>query len=51
MAVLLISSELEELERLCQRVAVLRDRAKVGELSGTNIQADAILNLIARHNE
>jgi len=32
MAVLFISAELEELTRLCDRVAVLRDRRKVGEL-------------------
>jgi simple sugar transport system ATP-binding protein len=51
MAVLYISSDLEELERVCQRVAVLRDRRKVGELSGGNIHVDRILNLIARHNE
>ncbi len=32
MAVLFISAELEELTRLCGRIAVLRDRRKVGEL-------------------
>ena len=48
-AVLYISSDLEELERVCQRVAVLRDRKKAGELSGANIQVDRILNLIAHH--
>jgi galactofuranose transport system ATP-binding protein len=51
MAVLYISSDLEELERVCQRVTVLRDRKKAGELSGANIQVDRILNLIARHND
>jgi len=51
MAVLFISSDLEELQRVCQRVAVLRDRKKAGELSGANIQVDRILNLIAQHNE
>ncbi len=50
-SVLYISSDLEELERVCQRVAVLRDRKKVGELSGGNVQVDRILNLIAQHNE
>jgi monosaccharide-transporting ATPase len=51
MAVLYISSDLEELERVCQRVTVLRDRKKAGELSGANIQVDRILNLIAQHND
>ena len=37
MAILFISSELEEIVRDCQRVVVLRDRAKVGELSGPEI--------------
>jgi galactofuranose transport system ATP-binding protein len=32
MAVLFISAELEELARLCDRIVVLRDRRKVGEL-------------------
>ena len=32
MAVLFISAELEELTRLCDRIAVLRDRCKAGEL-------------------
>lgn len=50
-SVLYISSDLEELERVCQRVAVLRDRKKAGELSGANVQVDRILNLIAQHNE
>jgi simple sugar transport system ATP-binding protein len=34
MSVLFISSELEEIVRLSQRVLVLRDRRKVGELTG-----------------
>ena len=51
MAVLFISSDLEELVRVCQRVTVLRDRKKVGELSGANIQVNGILNLIAQHDE
>jgi len=51
MSVLYISSDLEELERVCQRVAVLRDRKKVGELSGAGVQVDRILNLIAQHHD
>jgi galactofuranose transport system ATP-binding protein len=34
MAVLFISSEMEEVVRICDRIVVLRDRAKVGELPG-----------------
>ena len=49
MAVLFISSDMEELVRVCQRVAVLRDRKKVGELSGANIQVNRIMNVIAQH--
>jgi simple sugar transport system ATP-binding protein len=40
MAVLFISSEMEEVVRVSDRIVVLRDRAKVGELpAGTNDQA------------
>lgn len=34
MAVLFISSEMEEVVRVCDRIVVLRERAKVGELPG-----------------
>jgi galactofuranose transport system ATP-binding protein len=51
MAVLFISSELEEIVRTCERVTVLRDRQKVGELTGTDVKADNIMNLIAHHAE
>jgi monosaccharide-transporting ATPase len=51
MAVLFISSDLEELVRVCGRVAVLRDRWKVGELSGADIQVNRIMNVIAQSHE
>jgi monosaccharide-transporting ATPase len=51
MAVLFISSDMEEMVRTCQRVAVLRDRKKVGELSGGDIQVNRIMNVIAHHDE
>jgi simple sugar transport system ATP-binding protein len=51
LAVLFISSDMEELVRICQRVAVLRDRRKVGELSGANIQVNQIMNTIAQPHE
>ncbi len=50
MAILFISSELEEVVRDCERVIVLRDRAKVGELSGSEISEEAIMREIAGHH-
>lgn len=47
MALLFISSDLEELVRNCQRIAVMRDRKKVGELEGESISTHDILHLIA----
>ena len=49
MSILFISSELEEVARDCQRVVVLRDRAKVGELSGRQITEENIMHTIAGH--
>jgi len=49
MAILFISSELEEVVRDSQRVIVLRDRAKVGELAAGEVSEAAIMALIARH--
>jgi simple sugar transport system ATP-binding protein len=49
MAILFISSELEEVVRASQRVLVLRDRTKVGELSGEQINEDRIMEMIATH--
>jgi simple sugar transport system ATP-binding protein len=49
MAILFISSELEEVVRDCQKVVVLRDRAKVGELAGDQITEEAIMHTIAGH--
>jgi monosaccharide-transporting ATPase len=49
MAILFISSELEEIVRDCQKVIVLRDRAKAGELAGNQISEEAIMQTIAGH--
>jgi len=49
MAILFISSELEEVVRGCQKVIVLRDRAKAGELAGDQITEEAIMQTIAGH--
>ena len=48
MAVLFISSDLEEIVRTCQRVAVLRDRSKIGELAGPDVQPNKIMEMIAQ---
>jgi len=49
LAILFISSELEEVVRTSQRVVVLRDRAKVGELTGHEIDEQTIMRTIAGH--
>jgi simple sugar transport system ATP-binding protein len=47
MALLFISSELEEVARLSHRVLVLRDRVVVGELAGAEVSEHHILAMIA----
>jgi len=47
MAILFISSELEEVVRVSHRVAVLRDHVKVGELVGDQIDVQHIMRTIA----
>jgi simple sugar transport system ATP-binding protein len=47
MAVLFISSELEETVRCSDRVAVLRDREKIAELEGGQVSEQSILHTIA----
>ncbi|HWO18753.1 MAG TPA: sugar ABC transporter ATP-binding protein [Kofleriaceae bacterium] len=51
MSVLFISSDLDELVRTCGRVAVLRDRRKVGELAGDDVRPDKILSVIAHEHD
>lgn len=48
MAVLFISAEIEELTRLSDRIAVLRERRKAGELDGGS-DGSRVLDLIAGH--
>jgi simple sugar transport system ATP-binding protein len=47
LAVIFISSELEEVARSCQRVVVLRDRRKVAELAGAEVSEGNIMRAIA----
>ena len=49
MGIIFISSELDELVRTCNRVIVMRDHHKVGELAGTQVQESEIMGLIAAH--
>jgi ABC-type sugar transport system ATPase subunit len=49
LAILFISSELEEVVRDSQRVIVLRDRTKAGELTGDQISEEIIMRTIAGH--
>ena len=50
-SILLISSEMEELVKRCDRVAVLYEGEKVGELKGNDLSVDTILHTItAGHN-
>jgi monosaccharide-transporting ATPase len=51
MAILFISSELEEVIRCCTRVAVLRDRKKVTELYGDRINEEEIMHYIASQED
>ena len=46
-SILMISSEMEELIRSCDRMAVLRDGVKVGELVGEEISEKRIMKFIA----
>jgi galactofuranose transport system ATP-binding protein len=48
-SVLLISSELDELVRNCDRILVLRDGRNVGELKGNDISENNVMWMIA-HN-
>jgi simple sugar transport system ATP-binding protein len=46
-SVAFISSELEEMLRTCSRMVVMRDRKKVGELAGTDLNQETIMRTIA----
>lgn len=50
-SVLLISSELEDVVSACERVAVFRDRRLIGEVTGDEVQEEAIMHLIAQAND
>jgi galactofuranose transport system ATP-binding protein len=47
MAVIFISSEIEEVIRCSRRIAVLKDKVKIAELSGSEIDEQEIMHTIA----
>ena len=47
MSIIFISSEIDEMTRTCTRLAVLRDRRKVAELTGDDINSDRVMAAIA----
>ena len=51
MAVVFISSEIEEMLRTCSRMAVMRDGEKVGELKEDELSQDSIMKAIAGGGE
>lgn len=50
-AILMISSEMEELIRSCDRVAILSEGEKVGELGAKEISEEHIMRMIAHGSE
>lgn len=47
MSITFISSEIEEMLRTCSRMVVMRDREKVGELTGSDLTQEKIMHTIA----
>ncbi len=47
MAILFISSELDEMINCCDRIVVLRDRAEIGQLTADHLNQSTILYMIA----
>ena len=51
LSVIFISSELEEVLRLAQRVVVMRDRKRIGELDSRNVKLDGLIDFIANEGK
>ncbi|MBO1752086.1 sugar ABC transporter ATP-binding protein [Actinotalea sp. BY-33] len=51
LAVIFISSELEEVLRLAQRIAVLRDRRKIGEVDSSETDLDGLIDYLANEGK
>ena len=50
-SVLMIASEIAELERNCDRIIVMREGRVIGELAGDQISQDKVMETIARGSE
>lgn len=46
-SVIFISSDISEIVRLCDRVTVFREGVTIGNLAGTDISQDNIMQMIA----
>jgi len=51
LSVIFISSELEEVLRLAQRIVVMRDRKNIGELDASDLDVEGLINYIAHSGE
>ena len=51
LSVVFISSELEEVLRLSQRIIVMRDRRKIGELHSHDVDVDGVIDFIAHEGQ
>ncbi|WP_084106160.1 sugar ABC transporter ATP-binding protein [Demequina sp. NBRC 110056] len=51
LSVIFISSELEEVLRIAQRVVVMRDRRRIGELDSSDVDLDGLIDYIANADE
>jgi monosaccharide-transporting ATPase len=51
LAVLFISSEIEEVVRSCSRVVVMRERRRTGEVSGENLNLESLMHMMAGAHE
>lgn len=51
LSVIFISSELEEVLRIAQRIVVMRDRRKIGELDSREVDLDGLIDYIANQAE
>jgi simple sugar transport system ATP-binding protein len=51
LSVIFISSELEEVLRLAQRVAVMRDRRQIGVVESNGVDVDGLIDFMANEGE